>query len=52
MLTHIKERVLVEIYGYHYEMANYYLRKMKNNPEDSAKFEDNEKLVKMRLKEA
>lgn len=64
MLTKIKERVLVEVYDYHYEMANYYLRKMKKKPKDSAKLEDKmlkhtiremlavEKLVKMRLKEA
>ena len=51
MLTQLKERVLIKVYDYHYDMVNYYSRKAeKANPKDRAKFED--KMLKHTIKEA
>jgi len=50
MLTQIKEYVLLKVYKYHYEMANYYYRKAeKGESVDRAKLED--KMLKHTIRE-
>ena len=50
MFTQIKEHVLVKVYDYHYEMANYYGRKAeKADPKDKPRLED--KMLKHMIRE-
>ena len=50
MLTQIKEYVLLKVYDYHYEMANYYHRKAEKAKGDE-QVKLNDKMLKHTIRE-